>query len=267
MVEQRRTYEISTTSFDPSFQLRSSGPQGGGANTGLLIPQTPSTSPSNRYLFALCGFALAGAQKARIRGLRQYLTIGGTTYQTLPDPPRNVNLYNVELPVVTPTWRFADGNVSWHLLLCPPQYRYFANAQNGQGQMFRWAQQDALLFESPMTTGPYVAPWGGQMPGGGKPIAGLGQFYDLRFPWETSHGWSSLDFPVEGPGTVVLFASVWQTNPLTRPTITIAGGVPTLGLPPEENFLLAMGALAGVRYTRIAGSLVVEEYGQGGGDA
>ena len=271
-MEQRRTFEVSSTGFDPSFQLRSSGPQGGGAYTGLLIPEAPTTSRATRYMFALTGFALAGAQKARIRGVRQYLEIGGTTFETLPDPPREVNLYNVSMEVTSPLWRFADGDVSWHLLRVPPQYRYFANAQNGQGQAFRYAQQDALLFETPAPTpsnplAVYSAPWGGQLPAGGKPIAGLGQFYDLRFPWRTSRGWSSLDFPIEGPCSVVLFASVWQTDPSSRPTITVAGGVPTLGLPPEENFILALGALAGTRYTRIAGALVVEEYGQGGGDA
>jgi hypothetical protein len=268
-VEQRRTFEISTASFDPSFQLRSSGPQGAGTNIGLLIPAAPSISRATRYLFALAGFGLSGAQKARIRGIRQLLTIGGTTSLSSGDPPVTSNLYNVEQQVTTPMWRFADGNVSWHLLRIPPGMRRFANAANGNDQMFRFAKQSALLFESPPVPGPYVAPWGGQLPAGGKPIAGLGQFYDVRFPWWVSQGWSSVDFPIEGPCSVVFFASVWQTNPSARPTITPSTSpvAPTLGLPPEENFLLSLPLTALVRYWRIAGSLIVEEYGQGGGDA
>lgn len=254
----RHTVEFSTVGFDPALQLIGSSPLHTGAYTGMVIPEAPSTSTATRYLYALAGFVLSGAQRARIRGIRQLVTLGATVFQTQVEPPIPINFYPVEQPISTPTWRFPDGNISWHLLKMPPQFRYVPSALNGQGQLYLYAQQNALVFQS---LAPYVAPWKGQLPAGGRPlVAGLGQFYDLRFPWESAQAWRSVDIPIEGPGTYVLWASVWQTDPSSRPTLGGAGTPPTLGLPPEENFILATAALgAAAIYKRIAGSLILEE--------
>lgn len=263
--EKRRVYEVATTGFDPSLQLRGSGPQSSGQYLGMIIPRTATTAPSGRYLFALAGFSLAGASRARIRGMRQLLTIGATTWVSQSgEPPTLSDFFLTERPVVTPGWRFSDASVSWHLLRVPPQYQMFANKKNASGKMYRYSQKNALLYES---LSPYVAPWGGQLPAGAKPVGGLGQFYDVRFPWETAQAWNSLDIPVEGPASYVLFASVWQTDPDTRNTLSTSTDGAASGLPPEENFLLDLpddtGSFKtnGAVYYRIAGSLIVEEYG------
>jgi hypothetical protein len=255
----KRTYEISTNSFDPSFQLSSSDPSGGGINTGLLIPSAPSTRTNNRYLFAVAGAGFGASSRGRVRGIRQYATIGATTSQSTTEPPETFDYYNVETPITTPTWRFADGSISWHLMRVPIGRKTKANHLNGSGLAHRYARQDALIYE---TLAPYVAPFDGQ-PQGTTLCPSLGCWHDLRFPWQSSHAWESVDIPFEGPCQIVLFASVWQTNPATRTTLNL-GDSPAIGLPPEENFILALGDFA-VNYRRIAGSLIFDEWQTGGG--
>lgn len=252
-----RTYEVSTGGPDPSFQLQGSDPFASMTATGLMIPTAPTTSPRNRYLFALCGAAFPPGSRGRVRGIRQLLTIGGQTYVSAPNdpplPPTITDRYNVEFNVTTPTWRFSDGSVSWHLMRVP-NLRPKSNVLNAPGLLYRNAVQNALLYE---TLAPYVAPYGGRPPGQAL-VPSLSNWHDMRYPWQA---WGIVDAPFEGPCQIILFASVWQTNPDTRATFT--GDGPSY-LPPEEGFLWGSQVNA-IQYKRIAGSLIFDEEQRGGG--
>ena len=177
--------------------------------------------------------------------------------------------YLLERPVVTPTWKFVDGNVSWGIRRLVDPKNYPATG-NKEGLMFRYSQTPAQLFETIFSTGgilPFdpdiliTPPYGGQFQGTAL-SPDLFQFYDMR-----ADSWSRIietDIEFQGPCDIAFFASIQQTNPSTRenppatPTFTtLAGAVP------EDAFVQTY---AGATYQRIAGSLIfeVEEWAPGG---
>jgi len=112
----------------------------------------------------------------------------------------------------------------------------------------------ALLYVPPLLAPTYTPPGAGIPPG--KSVFQLGTWHDLRYPWHDTH-WD-MSLPVHGPGRLVLYASVHQTDSDTRPRITI----PTAGievLRPEDQFVSAFESQdVTVFYGRVAGALTVE---------
>lgn len=96
-----------------------------------------------------------------------------------------------------------------------------------------------------------------------KPVAGdLKNFYDLKFPYRTDHGWEAFGregVELETGRRISLYASILQTNPETRsagfPVDDITGEPPN-GLPPEESFLSVFPSAV---YWRVLGSLIFED--------
>ena len=271
--------EVSTAGIDEALQNVS--PQ---VWTGLRIPPVlasnalPSTQP--RYLFTLCSVTFS--EGIKLIGLRQGLTIGMDANEgTAPERP-------IEQFVRTPTFKFPDGNVVWHLRLeRQPQRVVQTPPTDTQSWKFLQSDSPAMLYKTatfsagnfdPATGAPlfynvgltaYTAPSIEQFEG----VAGLGTFYDLRFPWQDSSSWRSFaDGPdggidIPGGGRLSFYATVQQTNPATRvqPTKTMT----TLSSSnlPEEAFIQdyqinAGGGIAnalGPIFWRVMGSMIVEK--------
>lgn len=258
-----RRFEVSTVGIDEALQGLSTDPFGSAFPTtvGLRIPAFIN-SPSTRYLFLLATRQVANKEVVRVRGIRQYLTIGASAAASVSIPTRPV-----EFEVVTPSFRFPDGNVSWHLVREPPQLVDLQRPNTDLPSFaFADADQSALLYQSYVqsaATGFYMLNLTAYMPPLGRlstwePIANLGNFHDIRFEWRGDHAWGALDEYVAGPCRVSFYASVLQTNPATRPLAVFVNPLPPG--PPEELFINSMSTESfSVSYWRVAGSLIFED--------
>jgi hypothetical protein len=249
--------EVSTAGFDPALALIYGNPNNTPTGPGLIIPQTVPPS-GQRYLFLLASFQLNAGEMARLIGIRQYLSIATLQINTFDNPEDNYS-YPLELPVTSPMWHFTDANVSWHLrrYTSSPQWRW--NANNKQNLTYKNSNSPTLLYvRAPGQFGGYIPPANGRPPGT-VVVPDLGSFQDLRFPWQMDKaGDRTLDVELQGPATFGFFASVLQTNPDTRPTLTLPGTLPggtTSAFPPEELFIQNFPTSY---YYRIAGSLIFE---------
>lgn len=248
--------EFSTASRDPALQLVKGSPDGTLAYTGLpipaVVPQQLSAS-NTRYLFLLASAQFNDGQVARLVGMRQYVEIGA------PVAPADEGgaIYPIVRPIVSPLWRFADGNISWSLRRYGLRPNANRSTENLSGSSFRMSGTPSLLFETiDRDTGNYTPPNGGRPPGN-VIIPDLGNFHDLRFPWDSDHAWDSLDIEIKGPCTIGLFASVQQTTPGTRAVLNFPNPPPGGfdSITKEDAFLLNFPNTV---YTRIAGSLIFE---------
>jgi hypothetical protein len=271
-----RRWEIATTGFDEYLSLIGGDPDGQSTSVGLRVPTlaTAVGAQSDRYLFNCASFTVADGECAVIRGYRQLVTIGYA--QPLGETP-SFGYRIVEQEVLSPFWRFPDGNISWHLRsIGPPNASQIPQpgpagltadgGVNAQSRSFayNWSDAPALLFGVGQAAPPggiytqigaYVAPNSGRVWGTGI-TAKQGTFYDLRTPWRTHGAWEALDIPVTGPDTIAFFASVRQTNPSTRPVLTLPGTFYSGGLSVEEQFLKNF---PNAIYWRVGVALIVEE--------
>lgn len=274
---------VSTSGLDETLQGISTDPFGQNipSAVGLRIPPVLSSSivPPNqpRYLFCLATRVIE-RDKTVIRGIRQGLTLGvnrsATSGRVLP----------YELPVTSPSWRFPDGNVSWHLVR-EPNDDVFNQHPLTDAASWRYLQSDqsAMLYKSatfaagtfePATGAPlfynqgltaYVPPdfWAG----GRSPIGGnLGNLKGIYYPWFPQSD-DKLNVVVNGNCRISLYASVLQSNPVTRlnPTALTAANVIPCGISPEDafvsNFTTGGGDLpfAGPIYWRIFGAILFDD--------
>jgi hypothetical protein len=264
-----RRFEISTIGIDEGLANLSADPFGSTfpAWTGLRVPSFVNEA-TNRYLFLLATRQMGPRERTRLRGWRQLITIGASVPSggEVPDVPSRP----FEQAVVTPTWRFPDGNVSWHLVR-EPFYDLPARPRpaDTSGFAFQTSDTPALLYQSatwsagvdPITHAPpfymlnmtsYVAPTG--LPPTWEPIANLGNVHDLRAPWDAARAWDSLDVEIPERCRVSLYATVLQTDPSSPARGTGLSTIPPTQ--PEETFLNDVG---GAIYWRIAGSLIFED--------
>lgn len=243
---------ITTVQLDPGMQFVGSSPASGDwYSTGIVIPAAPSTSTSfTRYLTRLCGVSIDANSRCIIRSIRQMLTIGvevesGTPGLVIP----------LELDVVSPCWHFTNGNVSWHLRMVNPRVPHNTREFSDSGPFpppFSAAEDGTTSTILARDNVPYHAMDQGQPYG--EPVAGLGTFRDMRYPWSNSSEPADLGIEVRGPGELVLFASVAQTNPETRPAPPPV--LPNLAvLRPEDAFVLTFSQ---ARYWRIGAEMVVD---------
>jgi len=265
-----KRYEISTLGIDEGLQGLSSdpfAPTGFTSYAGLRVPVVlPGVSQANmpRYRFLLATRRYNG--KTKIIGIRQGLTIGcDANAGTPPERPLECN-------VTTPGFRFSDGNVSWHLVKEEQADRNFIRPQTDtESWAFMQSESPAMLYQTftnttvnPQTGAPIYYPLGLTAytpPATGthwRHIAALGNFHDLRFPWNSPEAWDTLNIEVEGSGRISLYATVLQTNPATRSngsnTVTALSSTAC----PEESFIKDLSAV-GVVYWRVFGSLIFED--------
>lgn len=260
----RRTIEIASTGIDEFFQVIAGDPFGGTTSMGLRVPTKPTSDPRARYLFNGASFSVADGEKARIIGMRQFVSIGVGDAGIVGEGagPRLM-----ELEVSSPNWRFADGNV-WmgiHRTGAPNSNSLSPSTPTPvqlRSTAFRNSIAPALLYEELVVPAgdpyyvhltDYAPPYGGRPPG--TLIEAGTTFLDLRTQWRTFGTWGSIGFPISGPDTVSLFVSVKQTDPATRQSITVPDPLYEGGMPPEELFLLNYPTAV---YWRVGVSLVVE---------
>jgi hypothetical protein len=276
--------EVATAGIDDALQGQSSDPFGTpvGLATGLRIPFFVA-NPA-RYLFLLCTRVVT--KPTRLCGIRQLLTIGAQNTLNIGSDAGSI-VQVIEFPVATPNFSFLDGNVSWHLVeepnIWPVTSAVTAAGAPGLTDSTNFVQGNsdgpALLYQ-PGTVGwaeaaqplyyfnamnAYAPPpvwqeW--------EPIAGLGCFHDVRFPWLTAEAWRSLDTTINTKSArrISLYASVLQT----------AGGIPVssaspplVGFGPEQGFINAVGKLptggggptsvGPVVFYRVAGAMMFED--------
>ena len=262
--------EQEASGIDDGVISFTSDPFGSSSYVGMRIPTLP-TQAANRYLFLLASFTVPDGQRARILGYRQLLTIG--CRRAAQQGASSAN-YTYEMPVVTPTWHFPDGNVSWHI--------HRLGAPNNQGfpavnpapldrasMKFGFAQGPALLYQTFLPTDagyinlaaytpPNIGrPWGTPLTAGSHST-----FYDLRTRSDTPNAWTSLNVEVEGPETVAFFASVKQTDPSSRAEQrSLPANFYQLDLP-EDKFVAAFEqpnfTSRSPIYWRVGGALITE---------
>ena len=270
-----KRYEIAAIGVDEALQGSSSDPFGSPLPTsiGLRVPSfiPNSSNPQlNRYLFLLASRTIGRGEVVKLRGWRQYATIGISA-------PSNTSVGSrpVEFEVVTPGFRFPDGNISWHVVREPLQGVAMNRPNTDLANfMFKDSDTPALLYQTYSQTAPsgyymlglngYSAPL--DRYGTWEPVAGLGNVHDLRTQWRNAEVWDdSLNVCVGGPARVSFYASVLQSNPQTRPAAN--NPTPTsIGDPPEESFITRWngqgpGGLesGGVIYWRVGGALILED--------
>lgn len=259
----RRVLEIASSGADEFLQGLGGGPDGGASAMGLRVPFLATPDAHRRYLFLLASFTIGDGARARILGYRQFASLG----VVLPGTQRFV-----EQEIFSPVFRLPDGNISWSIRrLGSPNASGFPQTLPTPLDLnsFKkgWADGPALLYQSytiaagnriyPQLTAytpPNLGrPWGTPLSAGHQ-----GTFYDLRTPWRDARAWGSLDMEVEGPDTIAMFASVYQSTGV----YVVAPGSSTYsnGLSPEEQFLgrFVPNEGPGVRYWRVGGSLIVE---------
>lgn len=217
--------------------------------TGVLVPHEPTVDQAHRYLVRCCGVAVGIHQRAIVRSIRQLLTIGVNTTND-----QDESVYHFELPVVTPTWRFQDGNVSWHLRKVTEDtaFRFMtdnndigiSSNRDGLSATILGFMQAGIATYTPLNRGqPF-----------GSPVKDLGTFRDVRFPF-TSESNRDLNLEVVGPCNLVLYASVFQTNARTR--LTYAGDADVIAdaVCPEDRFVLRFPT---ARYWRVGAEMIVD---------
>jgi hypothetical protein len=248
----RRVVVGATTQYDPDKALVGSSPfSGDQANTGIVLPASPTVAQNRRYLCRLFGMEVNEDEFVVVHAIHQLLTIGAMYDVGDEQDPTQ---YTLEVPVTDPTWSFPDGNVSWHLRqknvaknsrslytdfpFVPP---YSAN---------RDGLTSAILARVPVA-GAYL-PLNGGAPYG-EPVSSLGTFKDIRFPWLQVT--ADLKQRIDGPCQIVMYASVWQTDPDTRvqPPVVADGTY----LRQEDRFVMNHDQ---ARYWRIGGRMEVDVY-------
>lgn len=273
---------VSTSGLDETLQGISTDPYGQNVPgaIGLRIPPVLSSSivaPNQpRYLFCLAS-RIIERDKTVIRGIRQGLTLGVNRSATSP------RVLPYEFPVTSPTWRFPDGNVSWHLVREPNDYPTDQQPLSDAAS-WRYLQSDqpAMLYKSasfaintfePATGAPlfyangltaYVPPvfQASQR----APIGNLGNLKGIYYPWNATSD-DKLNIVVNGNCRISLYASVLQSNPATRlnPTALTATNVISCGISPEDafvsNFTTGGGdfPFAGPIYWRIFGAILFDD--------
>lgn len=248
-----------TSGYDPSRAGYGSGPLGGAFNAGLIVPKFIPAGNA-RFLLRLAAAQVAPGERVSLACYRLRATIAQV--QELPLPLRSN--YPIEREIVSQFWSFIDGNILYFFLIEPITSQ--ANpggpsATAGPSTQFGFDGTDSALLYAQYDPGAstYVPPNGGKPTG--KEIAGLSSLPDIGGQWtDTFH----VGHVIEGPCKVVLYASVLQTNPATRPFLPAAqqpNPAYATGLRPEDQFLFGWGdsfPTNNVQYNRVFGAFALD---------
>lgn len=256
MSTRRQRITAFTKQVDPALMGVGFGPAiGDRTYTGIVLSSAPTVDQSHRYLCRLCGVSIPAGVRGTVVSIKQLLTIGVAAKVEQDEAPSWI----FELPVTDPTWHFADGNVSWHLMRIKPgstgRKRFMDTNYYAPYTHSRDGVDSAILARA---TPALAAPFAGYVPlnGGlpyGDPVAGFGSFADMRWAWSAQDPNEALGIEVEGPCNLVLFASVHQTDPARRTNKPVL--VEDSWLRPEDRFVLQN---PDARYWRVGGRLVVD---------
>jgi len=263
---RKRHIEIATTGIDELLQTFGGDPYLGVSNFGLRVPFLATSDPAERYLFNLASFTLAEGQSVRIVGYRMFWSLG----VRLGAPGAQPRF--VEQPVYQPGFHLPDGNVSFHMHrigqgevpklnsgpIQPPLRNFSFLMSDGPALLYQASDVGGTFYVNLTTyTPPNLGkPWGAILQNN------LGTFYDMKTQWREHGAWHAMDVPVDGPCTVAFFASVRQTDPVTRVALTPPAPFFPGGLSAEEQFLLNFPFVAdqstGAIIWRVGGAFIVE---------
>jgi len=247
----RQRLEVASVGFDDFAELAPQGPYA----TGIRLPAAAGFT----YRVLLGAVDLGPGD--RLVGIRQMLEIAAVigSGEGGGDAP----FYPEVRPVVTPGWRFSDGQVVWTLTVEPATTRSFALTQGPFDQAsFVYADADtaALVYETAhFPVGPPTAPGYLGLDGYSPPAMRGTPIYSMR---DIRNRWEFPLFDVirdwaRAPARYRFYADVTQTSAQARTTITVpttSAAAPFIasGLAPEESFIQLYD---GTRYFRVAGSL------------
>jgi len=257
--------EACSESWDPDQQGSSTRPNGQIAYPLLPVPITPTPGgdPRRRYLFRLATLAVDAKEIAILRHVRQAVVIG-----SIPGPQADPAAAFAPLgfTVRDPFWHFVDGNVTFALRFlpgAPDDSNAAPPPQTEEGVVPTFYGEGSALLVSPTlargyvadflpgpTVVPYVPPNGGQPDG--ADVGDLGYLEDLRYPWTHAPGDDALAPALRGPGTLVLYASVLQTDPRSRPAPVFSD---VRALRREDQFVVGV---PNVIYRKIGGAFLVD---------
>lgn len=251
---QRTRVEIATAAWDvDKLGIGSSPGIGDVASSALRVPDAATVDQTSRYLFRLAVAEFPRNANATLCGVRQYsdLIVTGIAAEGCVGVP-------VHREITSPLWTFIDGNISWHLRWETTRYSRGAYAPVDPAQTPDMSasflgNSAALLVQSVV---PYAPPSAGRPPG--SPVENLGTWRDMRYPWSNT-SWD-LHIPLRGPGRLVMYCSVRQTDVDTRCPIAVPSvGLDALG--PEDRFVAAYEAdELSVRYGYVAGAITLDMF-------
>lgn len=214
--------------------------------SAILLPPKPSL-PDNRYFVRLLATQVAAGEYVRPLGFRQMLTIGDL-----------IDGWAVEADVVSPLWKFPDGNVSWHIGWIkgipgqvfpgdPPGVTVMSTSRDLYGET------PALLYtgtDDGQFGRPYTAP---AFPVGYESFGNYATIRDMRAPWNAQGTREDFGPVWAGPGYMFLWATVKQTDPQTRAPFPAT--IDCCGIRPEDLFCKNVPTAV---YRHIAGALIFE---------
>jgi hypothetical protein len=257
--------ELASSGIDEMLQGIGGDPFRSLDAVGLRIPGL-ANDPTNRYLFQLVTIPVPRGTRVRVLGYRQLLTLG-----VLQPSGEQGGSRLVELVVRTPTFRLPDGNVSWHMTKVtgkPPIENRLTNSDNF---LFRYGRTGSqLVYETAHFPAANVDPFGRPdfyvtldaytPPNGGMPFGTpiMETVHDIRNPWDEPHSEDWLVKEVDGPGTIVMWASVRQTALGGSPRIIQTPNPNNLQIlgPDEEKFIAQYPGQ--VKLWRVAGAVLYE---------
>lgn len=267
----RSRFEVASYGFDPDLCCLGSDADGSLNAAGLRVPLLATSSRATRYLFQCCTVRLTN-EPIWLVGMAEMLTIYEDTAAGTP-PIAPVEKFIGRGGAGDPRWHFTDATVSFHLRHVRSVPRFPPSASSAlasESFAWRWSgSAPALVFETATfaaanldanghpdnytaLTG-YTPPWGGSPPG--VDVGGFGTFNSIEHPWDDPSAQEIEPIEVRGPGALVLYASVWQTNPSTRAAIVVPAGFPIDPELPEVGFV---ADFASAIYGRVGGKLVME---------
>jgi len=242
--------EVTTYAFDPEKLGVGTGPLPGSAfSSSILVPPLPTPDEAHRYMILLCAMQIPEYTRAVLRWVR----IGGTIGSLVLDQA-GTGLIPLDLTISTDTFSFVDGDVLFGITYQPNvTYENFPVVDPNQIRSTSTSLYDpesALKYVPPLF--PYVPPAGGVFPG--NPVSGYGAFSDwVRFSQSNP---VPQVIPFEGPGAIYLWASVHQTDPLTRPKLPNALIPFAAQMSREDGFILSVNPMA--IYRRIYGAMMFD---------
>lgn len=265
-----RTVTVITAGYDPDRAGVGSGPGNDPSNNALFVPQFVPVS-GDRFLFRLAAIYVPAGYYAMLLDLAQLVTIAQPfTLTSGGMPPVVLGTTAIEREVLSPLWSPTDGNVLWGVtaLAMGAVALNWGNSTsapllNPSVSNSFYETTPALLAIGDVTAAAYAAPAGGEYPG--DDVAGLSRLYTHQAPW-TAGSTLRQRYTVHGPVMLTFWASLQQTDPLTRLQIPQASLPPVAdraGWRQEDQFLYSFGDAGAqgpnrVRYRHIAGRMQVE---------
>lgn len=264
----RSRFEVASYGFDPDLCCLGSDADGSLNAVGLRVPLLATTTRNTRYLFQLATVRLTG-HPVWLVGMAEMLTLYEDTAAGTP-PVAPVEKWVGRGGAGNPAYRFTDSSVSFHLRFVRRTPRVQQNVLNTESFTWRWSgSAPALVYETATfaaanldanghpdnytaLTG-YTPPWGGTPPG--VDVGGFGTFNSIEHPWDNPALQAIEPIEVCGPGALILYASVWQTNPSSRAAVTIPAGFPVDPELPEVGFVADFTSAI---YGRVGGKLIME---------